>query len=256
MEIVITPDCGIVVADIIADAAKSVTPILGLATGSSPLSVYKELIRRHQMGMLTFNDAQIFLLDEYVGLSPNHPQSYATVIRTEFTDHVDIDPRMVYSPNGNADNIFAAAGEYDAMITQKGPVDVQLLGIGSNGHVGFNEPSSSLRSRTRVKTLTEQTRSDNARFFTTMDEVPRHVITQGLGTITEARHLVLIATGSVKAVAIAAAVEGPLTANCPASVLQLHPHVTVVIDEAAAAHLKNIDYYRYIQEHKPREQKY
>src|SRR6478672_10954767 len=137
-----------------------------------------------------------------------------------------------------------------------GPIDVQLLGIGSNGHIGFNEPGSSLGSRTRVKTLTEQTRRDNARFFASINEVPRHVITQGLGTICEARHLVLIATGSHKAEAVAAAVEGPLTASCPASVLQLHPHVTAVIDEAAAGQLKNADFYRYALKHKPAQQKY
>jgi glucosamine-6-phosphate deaminase len=142
------------------------------------------------------------------------------------------------------------------LIADVGPIDLQLLGIGGNGHIGFNEPGSSLGSRTRVKTLTEQTRRDNARFFTSTDEVPRHVITQGLGTICDARHLVLIATGSHKAEAVAAAVEGPLTASCPASVLQLHPHVTVVVDEAAAAHLKNADFYRYALKYKPAQQKY
>ena len=145
---------------------------------------------------------------------------------------------------------------YDALITDAGPIDVQLLGIGANGHIGFNEPGSSLGSRTRVKTLTEQTRRDNARFFASINEVPRHVITQGLGTICEARHLVLIATGSHKAEAVAAAVEGPLTASCPASVLQLHPHVTAVIDEAAAGQLKNVEFYRYALKHKPAQQKY
>jgi glucosamine-6-phosphate deaminase len=155
-----------------------------------------------------------------------------------------------------AEDIFAAAQQYDAMIREMGPVDVQLLGIGSNGHIGFNEPSSSLASRTRVKTLTAQTRRDNARFFGSVEEVPHHVITQGLGTIIEARHLVLIATGEHKAAAIAAAVEGPVSASCPASVLQLHPHVTVVIDNSAAAQLKNADFYRYILRHKPPGQKY
>jgi glucosamine-6-phosphate deaminase len=259
MEVVIRnheQQCGATAADIIADAITSGAATLGLATGSSPLSVYRELIRRHRKEGLSFAGAQAFLLDEYVGLPPSHPQSYAHVIRAEFTDHIDIASERVHSPNGVADDIFAAAEEYDALIRDSGPVDVQLLGIGGNGHIGFNEPGSSLRSRTRVKTLTEQTRRDNARFFAGIDEVPRHVITQGLGTICDARHLVLIATGGHKAEAIAAAVEGPLTASCPASVLQLHPHVTVVVDEAAAGQLKNADFYRYALKYKPPQQKY
>lgn len=259
MEIVITQreqECGIIVADIIAGAIGSGATTVGLATGSSPLSVYRELIRRHREQGLTFAGMQAFLLDEYVGLPPSHPQSYANVIRAEFTDHIDIDPDRVHGPDGVADDIFIAAEEYDALIADAGPVDVQLLGIGGNGHIGFNEPGSSLGSRTRVKTLTERTRHDNARFFDSIDDVPRHVITQGLGTISAARHLVLIATGGRKAAAIAAAVEGPLTASCPASVLQLHPHVTVVVDDAAAAQLQNADFYRYALKHKPAQQKY
>jgi glucosamine-6-phosphate deaminase len=259
MEVVIRQheqQCGVTAADIIADAVGSGATTLGLATGSSPVSVYRELIRRHRQERLSFADAQAFLLDEYVGLPPNHPQSYAHVIRAEFTDHIDIGSERVHSPDGVADDIFVAAVEYDDLIADAGPVDVQILGIGANGHIGFNEPGSSLGSRTRVKTLTEQTRRDNARFFTGIDEVPRHVITQGLGTICDARHLVLIAAGSHKAEAVAAAVEGPLTTSCPASVLQLHPHVTVVVDEAAAAQLKNADFYRYALKYKPAGQKY
>jgi glucosamine-6-phosphate deaminase len=186
---------GVTVADIVDRAVRSGATTLGLATGSSPLSVYQELIRRHREENLTFRQAQAFLLDEYVGLPPSHPQSYARVIRVEFTDHIDIDPSRVHGPDGVADDIFSAAAQYDALITESGRVDVQLLGIGANGHIGFNEPGSSLGSRTRVATLTEQTRRDNARFFESIDEVPRHVITQGLGTIGAARHLVLIATG-------------------------------------------------------------
>ncbi|WP_051574801.1 glucosamine-6-phosphate deaminase [Mycobacterium sp. URHB0044] len=254
MEVLIKPDdaaCGITVADVFDRAVRSGASTLGLATGSSPLSVYQELIRRHREESLSFAAVQAFLLDEYVGLPPSHPQSYAHVIRTEFADHVDVDPARVHGPDGVADDVFAAADRYDAMIRGDGPVDVQLLGIGVNGHIGFNEPGSSLGSRTRVTTLTEQTRQDNARFFEGIDEVPRHVITQGLGTISSARHLVLIATGQHKAAAVAAAVEGPVTASCPASVLQLHPHVTVVVDEAAAVRLQNADFYRYAEEYRP-----
>ncbi|MBB5162960.1 glucosamine-6-phosphate deaminase [Mycobacterium sp. AZCC_0083] len=259
MEIVIRRDereCGNTVADVIDQTVRSGATTIGLATGSSPLSVYRELIRRHREDGLSFAGVQAFLLDEYVGLPPSHPQSYAHVIRVEFTDHVDIDSARVHGPDGIADDIFTAAEHYDASITQAGPVDVQLLGIGANGHIGFNEPGSSLGSRTRVKTLTEQTRHDNARFFSSIDEVPRHVITQGLGTISSARHLVLIATGEHKAEAVAAAVEGPVTASCPASVLQLHPHVTIVVDESAAAQLGNADFYRYALKYKPVQEKY
>jgi glucosamine-6-phosphate deaminase len=259
MEIVIRQDeleCGNTVAEVIDQKVRSGATTIGLATGSSPLSVYRELIRRHRDDGLTFAGVQAFLLDEYVGLPPSHPQSYAHVIRAEFTDHIDIDSARVHGPNGVADDIFTAAEHYDELIKESGPVDVQLLGIGANGHIGFNEPGSSLGSRTRVKTLTEQTRHDNARFFSSIDEVPRHVITQGLGTISSARHLVLIATGAHKAQAVAAAVEGPITASCPASVLQLHPHVTVVVDEAAAAQLANADFYRYALKHKPVQEKY
>jgi glucosamine-6-phosphate deaminase len=259
MEVVIRQheqQCGVTAADIVADAVRSGARTLGLATGSSPLSVYRELIRRHRKEGLSFAGVQAFLLDEYVGLPPSQPQSYAHVIRAEFTDHVGVASARVHSPDGVADDIFAAATEYDALVTARGKVDVQLLGIGANGHIGFNEPGSSLASRTRVKTLTEQTRHDNARFFAGIDEVPRHVITQGLGTICDARHLVLIATGEHKAEAVAAAVEGPLTASCPASVLQMHPHVTMVVDEAAAGQLKNADFYRYALKHKPPQQKY
>ncbi|MDT5096378.1 MAG: glucosamine-6-phosphate deaminase [Mycobacterium sp.] len=254
MEVIIRQheqECGVTVADIFDRAVRSGSTTLGLATGSSPLSVYQDLIRRHREEGLMFSRARAFLLDEYVGLPPSHPQSYAHVIRAEFTDHLDIDSAHVHSPNGVADDIVAAAEQYDALITRLGPVDVQLLGIGANGHIGFNEPGSSLGSRTRVATLTEQTRQDNARFFESVDEVPRHVITQGLGTISAARHLVLIATGTHKAAAVAAAVEGPVTASCPASVLQLHPHVTVVVDETAASRLDNADFYRYAMRHPP-----
>jgi glucosamine-6-phosphate deaminase len=242
-------ECGVTVADIVDRAVRSGPATLGLATGSSPLSVYRELIRRHREDGLSFADAQAFLLDEYVGLPPSHPQSYANVIRAEFTAHVDIDDDRVYGPDGVGDDIATAATEYDVLLAESGPVDVQLLGIGANGHLGFNEPGSSLGSRTRVATLTEQTRTDNARFFDGVDDVPRHVITQGLGTIGAARHLVLIATGEHKAAAVAAAVEGPVTASCPASVLQLHPHVTMVVDEAAAARLEDADFYRYAMRH-------
>ncbi|MCL2465117.1 MAG: glucosamine-6-phosphate deaminase, partial [Micrococcales bacterium] len=157
----------------------------------------------------------------------------------------------VHVPNGALDGLETAGQRYDAAIVAAGGVDVQILGIGANGHIGFNEPTSSLNSRTRVKTLTPQTRADNTRFFDSEDEVPRHCITQGIGTIMEARALVLVANGAHKAAAIAAMVEGPVTSWCPASVLQMHPRATVIIDEAAAGRLQLADYYKQTYENLP-----
>ncbi|MEV0948244.1 glucosamine-6-phosphate deaminase [Rhodococcus sp. NPDC049939] len=254
MEFVIRPtqaDVSSTVADIVEGYVCGGPTTLGLATGSSPLGSYRELARRHRESGLDFSNARAFLLDEYVGLPKSHDQSYFSVIRSEFVDHVNLDPERVLSPDGEAADIAAEGARFDAAIREAGGIDVQLLGIGSDGHIGFNEPGSSLNSRTRVKTLTEQTRLDNARFFDTVDDVPHHVITQGLGTIGEARHLVMIAFGEGKAEAIAAAAEGPLSAFCPASVIQLHQHVTVVIDEAAATRLQLVDYYRYALDNKP-----
>jgi glucosamine-6-phosphate deaminase len=225
--------------------------VLGLATGSSPVAAYQELTRRHTESGLSFATTRAFLLDEYVGIPRTHPESFHSVIRRDFVGHVDFAPGAVSSPEGDATDPHAAAAAYDAAIAAAGGVDVQLLGIGSNGHIGFNEPTSSLTSRTRMKTLTEQTRKDNARFFDSLEQVPLHCITQGLGTISTARHLLLMATGEGKAAAIAAAVEGPLAAMCPASILQLHPRATVIIDEAAASKLTLTDYYRYTAAHKP-----
>ena len=257
MEIVILPtaaDGGHLVADVVAAALATPAPVLGLATGSSPLLAYAELIRRHREEGLSFARASAFLLDEYVGLPAGHPQSYRQVIRRELTDHVDLDPARVHAPDGTHPDPVAAAAAYEEQLVAAGPVDVQLLGIGTNGHIGFNEPSSSLASPTRLKTLTSRTRADNARFFASPDAVPRHVLTQGLGTITRARHLVLTAAGAHKAAAVAAAVEGPVSASCPASVLQLHPHATVVVDEAAAGRLRDAAFYREVYAHKPANQ--
>jgi len=259
VEVVLLPtpaDCGQVVADAVqaalTGAAGPPAPaVIGLATGSSPLLAYRELVRRHREEGLSFAAVEAFLLDEYVGLPAGHPESYREVIRRELTDAVGIDPARVHGPDGSAPDPLAAATAYEERLRAAGPVAVQLLGIGANGHIGFNEPGSSLGSRTRVKTLTEQTRADNARFFGgDVDAVPRHVLTQGLGTILRAEHLVLVATGAAKAAPVAAAVEGPLTASVPASVLQLHPHVTVVVDEAAGSRLERAGHYRYVLEHK------
>ena len=246
MEIIILPtpsDVARTAADAIEEQVRSGPSVLGLATGSTPLGTYQELIERHRNG-LSFARAQAFLLDEYVGLPSAHPQSYHSVIRDEFTASVDFGPEAVHGLDGMAADPGAETRQYEARIAAAGGVDIQILGIGTDGHVGFNEPMSSLASRTRIKTLTQQTRQDNARFFDSAADVPDHVLTQGLGTIREARHLLLLAMGESKAEAIAAAVEGPVAAICPASALQLHPHVTVLVDQAAASKLAHRDYYQ------------
>jgi glucosamine-6-phosphate deaminase len=255
MEVVILPgrqQLAALAADaVVALLARTPTAVLGLATGSSPLGVYHELIARHRAGDVTFARARAFLLDEYVGLPADHPQRYREVIRRELEQQVDFAPGAVRGPDGLAADVPAACAAFEQAIADAGGVDLQLLGIGTDGHVAFNEPGSSLRSRTRVKTLTGQTRRDNARFFASLNEVPHHVLTQGLGTISDARHLVLLATGASKAAAVRDMVEGPVSAYCPASVLQLHPHATVLLEEESAGKLALADYYRETYAGKP-----
>jgi len=255
VEVVILPT-GQQVAELAAAAVvglvqRKADAVLGLATGSSPLGVYRELASLHDAGRVSFGHARGFLLDEYVGLPDGHPQQYRSVIRRELESGVDFGPAAVVGPDGLADDLPTACADFERAIAAAGGVDLQLLGIGSDGHIAFNEPGSSLVSRTRVKTLTAQTRADNARFFDSPAEVPRHVLTQGLGTIGQARHLVLLATGPGKAAAVREMVEGPVSAACPASVLQLHAHVSVLVDEAAARQLSLADYYREAYAGKP-----
>ncbi|HJE55707.1 glucosamine-6-phosphate deaminase [Bifidobacterium pseudolongum] len=226
--------------------------VLGLATGSSPLAAYTELAKEIKERHLDVSHVCGFALDEYAGLDPSHPESYRSVITRTVVEPLGFTPELVHVPDGNLDTIEHAGQQYDAAIEAAGGVDVQILGIGTDGHIGFNEPGSSLASGTRIKTLTEQTREDNARFFDgNVDNVPTHCITQGIGTIMKARHLVLLAFGSGKAEAIAETVEGGVSSFCPASALQLHPHVTVIVDEKAASKLRNKDYYRHAYAHKP-----
>jgi glucosamine-6-phosphate deaminase len=256
MEVVLMPSAE-AAAEVLADAIEALVrrspdAVLGLATGSSPVLTYRALVARHRAGSgPSYAQVRAFLLDEYVGLPPEHEQSYRATIARELTGHLDIDPANVHAPEGDAPDLAEAGRRYDAAIAATGGVDLQVLGIGTDGHLAFNEPGSSLSSRTRLKTLTARTREDNARFFGGPDDVPRHVLTQGLGTILQARHLVLVAGGEGKAGAVAAAVEGPLTASCPASVLQLHAHATVLLDEAAGAQLQRRDYYRETYAGKP-----
>ncbi|MET0829635.1 MAG: glucosamine-6-phosphate deaminase [Microbacterium sp.] len=243
-------DAGGLVADQIARLiGANPAAVLGLATGSTPLPIYEALPSR----LAGHNVSRVrgFALDEYVGIDPAHPQSYRSVISREVVQPLGLDPRRIHCPNGSLDGIDHAGEDFERAITDAGGVDLQILGIGTDGHIGFNEPGSSFASLTRVKTLTQQTREDNARFFDCIDDVPRHCITQGLGTILRARHIVLLAFGSGKAEAIAAAVEGPVTASLPGSAIQLHPHTTVIMDEAAASALRFADYHRYALENKP-----
>ncbi|WP_285115833.1 glucosamine-6-phosphate deaminase [Leifsonia sp. fls2-241-R2A-40a] len=225
--------------------------VLGLATGSTPLAVYRALERGIAERGVDVSHVRGYALDEYVGLPPGHPESYRAVITREVVEPLGLTPSLIHVPNGSLDGIEHAGADYEKAIAESGGVDVQLLGIGTDGHIGFNEPGSSFASITRVKTLTEQTRKDNARFFDSEDDVPMHCITQGLSTILKARHLMLLAFGEGKAEALAGAVEGPVSASNPGSAIQLHPHVTVLVDEAAASRLKNLDYYRYAYANKP-----
>ena len=252
-EIVIVPDAatgGALVADEIVRLVRgNPDAVLGLATGSTPLPVYEAL--RSRLDGVDVSRVRGFALDEYVGIDPAHPQSYRSVIAREVVEPLGLDPRRIRVPDGSLDGIEHAGEDYERAIADAGGVDLQLLGIGTDGHIGFNEPGSSFASLTRVKTLAEQTREDNARFFDSVDDVPVHCITQGLGTILRARHLVLLAFGARKAEAVAGAVEGPLSASLPGSAIQLHPHTTVVVDEAAATRLAHTDYYRYTFANKP-----
>ncbi|WKD58714.1 glucosamine-6-phosphate deaminase [Corynebacterium caspium] len=235
-------------ADILASHIRP-GAVIGLATGSTPELTYQELIRRHLAGELSFSGTTAFLLDEYLGLAANHEQSYAATIRRELTAQVDIADSDVHSLDGLSTDPVATCAAYEQAIIAAGGVDIQLLGVGTNGHIGFNEPGSSLNSLTRAVLLHPQTVADNARFFDSEAAVPREVLTQGLGTIQRAKSILLIATGFAKAEAVAALAEGPLAAICPASVLQLHNDVTVIVDEDAASRLVHSDYYRFIAEH-------
>lgn len=220
---------------------------LGLATGSTPVALYQHLISAFQQGEVSFQQAISFNLDEYLGLSGDHPQSYRYFMQQKLFDHLDIDPNQTHVPPGNASNPLIACNEYERTIEECGGIDLQLLGIGRNGHIGFNEPSSGLQSRTRVKTLTPETIRDNARFFSADEFQPHLSITMGIGTILDSRRVILLATGESKAEAIQAAVEGPLSASCPASALQMHQNALIVIDEDAAKKLQQADFYKHIE---------
>lgn len=225
--------------------------VLGLATGSTPLGLYKELVRMHQEEGLDFSQVTTFNLDEYVGLKKDNPQSYHHFMHENLFRHINMARQNIYIPSGTTDNYQAFCQWYERRIQECGGIDLQILGIGSDGHIAFNEPSSSLGSRTRIKTLAQQTIADNARFFDRPEDVPVYAITMGIGTILEAEQIILLASGKSKSAAIASAIEGPVTSMITASALQLHPDTTYLLDDQAASALKMIDYYHWIQDKQP-----
>jgi glucosamine-6-phosphate deaminase len=233
-----------VVADLVNHKPNAV---LGFATGSSPVGLYQELARLHHKEGLDFSKVTTFNLDEYVGLAGDHPQSYRRFMNEKLFNHINVPVQNTHVPSGTSTNHKAFCEWYEKQIRDAGGIDLQVLGIGSDGHVAFNEPGSSLGSRTRMVTLTEQTIDDNARFFKKKADVPRHAISMGVGTVLEARKLLMVVNGKSKAPALAAAIEGPITSMITASALQLHPDVIVFVDEDAAAQLKMRDYYEWIQ---------
>lgn len=226
--------------------------VLGLATGSTPVGLYKDLVRRHKQEVLDFSKVITFNLDEYLDLSPSHSQSYRYFMDQHLFNHINLDPKNIHVPYGHASEVEEFCDWYEQEIKRAGGIDIQILGIGADGHIAFNEPGSSLGSRTRLKTLTKQTIEDNARFFDRSEEVPRFAITMGVGTILEAKEIILLANGAKKAGIVAEALEGPITAQVSASALQMHRHVTVILDAEAGSKLKRADYYKWIFQEKKR----
>ena len=223
--------------------------VLGLATGSTPLGLYKELIALHRAGTLDFSRAASFNLDEYLGLPATHPQSFHFFMQQNFFDHVNLPEQNIHIPDGTITyNYDSYCARYEQSIKSAGGIDLQVLGIGRNGHVGFNEPTSSLASRTRLKALSRETIEDNRHFFANESEMPKCAITMGIGTIMDSRRILLLASGQSKASSVAKAIEGPITSSVSASALQMHPDVTFIIDEDAAYSLTQRDYYRHVLE--------
>lgn len=228
--------------------AKKPDSVLGLATGGTVVGIYQELIRLHREQGLDFSQTTSFNLDEYVGLPTTHEQSYRRFMQQHLFDHVNIPAERTHVPDGLATDFETSCARYEWEIGQAGGIDLQLLGIGRDGHIAFNEPGSSLGSRTRLKTLARETIRDNARFFGSEEAVPRLAVTMGVGTILDSRRCLLVAVGDSKAEAVAATVEGPVTAQVTASALQLHRDVVVILDEASAAQLRRKDYYAEVEE--------
>ena len=242
-------------ARIVADLVNTKpNAVLGMATGSTPLGLYQELVRLHRDEGLDFAQVTTFNLDEYVGLRSNDPNSYHHFMWEHFFQHVNVPPTNVYIPLGTTRNDAAFCRWYEERIGDAGGIDVQILGIGSDGHIAFNEPGSSLSSRTRLTVLAQQTIEDNARFFDRPEDVPVYAITMGVGTILEAEEILLLASGTAKATAIARAIEGPVTSMITASALQLHPSVRVFVDQEAAGELAMREYWEWVESKRPEEQ--
>ncbi len=221
--------------------------VIGLATGSTPMGAYRHLVKMHEEESLDFSNVTTFNLDEYLGLPPDHPQSYHYFMWNNLFDGIEIPAKNTNIPDGQADDLTAECEEYERKIRDAGGIDLQLLGLGRDGHVGFNEPGSSLGSRTRIKALAPETINDNSRFFGSEEEVPRLAITMGVGTIMDSMRILILASGEHKAEAVRSTVEGPITAGVPASALQLHPRVTLVLDPEASKLLERKEYYRYVE---------
>ena len=261
MDVIVQPSAGAatrLTARVIANELRA-NPrlVLGLATGGTMEAVYKTLVEMHKKDGLDFSLCRTFNLDEYVGLPPDDPRSYRYYMNHHLFHHVNIDLRNTHVPDGMAPDLAAACRRYEEEIVRTGGLDLQLLGIGRSGHIGFNEPLSALRSRTRPLTLTPTTIAQNVRYFDgDRDKMPKRALTMGVGTILESRRCVMLALGKEKADVIAKAVEGPITSMISASALQLHPRCTVVLDNAAAANLKEVEYYRWVFENEPEWREY
>jgi glucosamine-6-phosphate deaminase len=253
MELVLTqgPDAAaeLVAAEILAFLKQKPDLVLGLATGSTPLEVYRRLASAYHRGEADFSRVRTFNLDEYLDLPAAHPQSYRYFMRKHLFDLINLEPANVHFPPSEGERLLERCRAYEAAIREAGGIDIQLLGIGSNGHIGFNEPTSSLQSRTRIKTLTEKTLKDNSRFYKEGETQPELASTMGIGTILESKRILLQAFGEKKAEAIRAAVEGPVTSFCPGSALQLHPRAGFYVDAAAASLLQLQNYYRETRDH-------
>ncbi len=252
MDIVIVADyqelSEIAAGYVIAHMKKKPRTVLGLPTGSTPEGLYSRLVEEHRKGGLDFSTVTTFNLDEYLGLGPDHEQSYRHYMQKRLFGRININEEHTHIPDGLARDTDRCCRDYEHLIESVGGIDLQVLGIGRDGHIGFNEPGGSLASRTRVVVLAPETVEDNSRFFSSVDEVPQLAVSMGLGTISDARRCVLLACGEQKAEAIEQSVEGPVTAMVPASVLQMHPETTLIVDEAAASRLRRKNYYRAVQE--------
>lgn len=260
MEVIIQPDAesaSIVAARLVSHLLREKpNAVIGLVAGQSPLKLYAELVRKYRDGHIDFSRVTVFTMDDFVGIPPDHPASHTSFIRRHFLDHVNVRPENIHVPNGMAQDIPEHCREYEEAIRRAGGIDLQILGIGTEGHIGFNEPTSSLGSRMRTKTITPRSRRDFAPQFGGENRVPKYILTMGLGTIMEARQCMLLAFGKAKASAIARTIEGPVTAMMPASILQMHPVVKVFLDQQAASLLQNTSYYQWVYDGKPEWQRF